>query len=64
MGSKQIIYTNWDWDEVHRNTFFCPDAAAAEQFKIYLGEIRKAGSSVGGEIEVHATGSVWTWAPV
>ncbi len=65
MGSKQINYVNWDWDEVHRNAFFCPDAEAAEQFKIYLGEIRKAGSSVGGEIEVHASGVPAGWgAPI
>ena len=65
MGSKQINYVNWDWDEVHRNAFFCPDAEAAEQFKIYLDEIRKAGSSVGGEIEVHASGVPAGWgAPI
>jgi len=65
MGSKQINYVNWDWDEVHRNPFFCPDAEAAEQFKIYLDEIRKAGSSVGGEIEVHASGVPAGWgAPI
>ena len=65
MGSKQINYVNWDWDEVHRNAFFCPDAEAAEQFEIYLDEIRKAGSSVGGEIEVHASGVPAGWgAPI
>ena len=65
MGSKQINYVNWDWDEVNRNAFFCPDAEAAEQFEIYLDEIRKAGSSVGGEIEVHASGVPAGWgAPI
>jgi len=65
MGSKQINYVNWDWNEVHRNAFFCPDADAAEQFKIYLDKIRKSGSSVGGEIEVHASGVPAGWgAPI
>ena len=32
MGNLKIDRTRWDWDEVGRNPFFCPDAAAAERF--------------------------------
>ncbi|MEP2543756.1 MAG: chorismate synthase, partial [Alphaproteobacteria bacterium] len=41
---------------VNNNPFFCPDAQAAEEFATYLEGIRKAGSSVGGVIEVVASG--------
>src|SRR6202034_4296372 len=32
MGKLRIDRTRWDWDEVGRNPFFTPDAAAAERF--------------------------------
>ncbi|MEQ8228059.1 MAG: chorismate synthase [Rhodospirillales bacterium] len=56
MGEKEIDRTRLDWDEVNNNPFFCPDAQAAEEFATYLEGIRKAGSSVGGVIEVVASG--------
>jgi chorismate synthase len=56
MGEKEIDRTRLDWDEVNNNPFFCPDAQAAEEFADYLEGIRKAGSSVGGVIEVVASG--------
>jgi len=56
MGSEAIDRAQWDWDEVARNPFFCPDAEAAERFAEYLDRLRKAGSSVGAVIEVVASG--------
>jgi chorismate synthase len=56
MGSHQIDRAKWDWDEVARNPFFCPDAATAEFFGTYLDDIRKRGSSIGAVIEVIAEG--------
>jgi len=56
MGSEAIDRAQWDWDEVARNPFFCPDARAAERFAEYLDRLRKAGSSVGAVIEVVASG--------
>ena len=56
MGEKEIDRARLDWDEVNNNPFFCPDAQAAEEFATYLEGIRKAGSSVGGVIEVVASG--------
>ncbi|HBC09345.1 MAG TPA: chorismate synthase [Rhodospirillaceae bacterium] len=56
MGEKEIDRARLDWAEVNNNPFFCPDAQAAEEFATYLEGIRKAGSSVGGVIEVVASG--------
>src|SRR5277367_4412451 len=41
IGKHRIDRANWDWSEVHRNPFFCPDAAAVPVFESYLDEIRK-----------------------
>jgi chorismate synthase len=56
MGPHAIDRSRWDWDEVGRNPFFCPDAEAAAFFADFLDGIRKAGSSVGAVIEVVAEG--------
>ena len=46
----------WDWDEIARNPFFCPDKDKAAFFEEYLDGIRKSGSSIGAVIEVVAEG--------
>jgi chorismate synthase len=56
MGAEPIERARWDWDEVERNPFFCPDAEKAKFFEGYLDGIRKRGSSVGAVIEVVAEG--------
>jgi chorismate synthase len=56
MGEHRIDRSRWDWDEVARNPFFCPDAQAAKSFVGYLDEVRKSGSSVGAVIEIVAEG--------
>lgn len=56
MGTEKIDRARWDWDEVGRNPFFCPDATAAKAWEGYLDAIRKAGSSVGAVVEVVASG--------
>jgi chorismate synthase len=56
MGPHKIDRSRWDWDEVGRNSFFCPDAALASRLGDYLDGIRKAGSSIGAVIEVIAEG--------
>ncbi len=56
MGPHRINRDNWDWEEVGRNPFFCPDAEAAAFFEGYLDGIRKSGSSIGAVIEVVAEG--------
>jgi chorismate synthase len=65
MGPHAIDRDRWDWDEVARNPFFCPDAAKAAFFEDYLDGIRKQGSSIGAVIEVIAEGvPVGLGAPV
>jgi chorismate synthase len=56
MGKHSIERARWNWNEVERNPFFCPDAEKAKFFEGYLDEIRKRGSSVGAVIEVVADG--------
>lgn len=56
VGRHRIDRTQWDWDEVHRNPFFCPDRKAAAAWADELTAVRKAGSSVGAVIEVMADG--------
>ena len=56
MGPHKIDRANWDWDEIARNPFFCPDKDKAAFFEGYLDGIRKSGSSIGAVIEVVAEG--------
>ena len=56
IGEKKINRNNWNWKEVEKNPFFCPDKSAAKDWGIYLNKIRKEGSSVGAIIEIRATG--------
>src|SRR3981081_769995 len=56
MGPHKIDREKWDWDEIARNPFFCPDKDTAAFFEGYLDDIRKKGSSIGAVIEVVAGG--------
>ena len=65
MGALRIDREKWNWDEVGKNPFFCPDADAAQRFETYLDEVRKSGSSVGAVLEVVAEGVPAGWgAPI
>ena len=54
IGPKTIDRNNFDWDEIEKNAFWTPDAKAAEDWAIYLDELRKSHDSVGAVIEVVA----------
>ncbi|MBX3536491.1 MAG: chorismate synthase [Chelatococcus sp.] len=56
VGPHTIDRSRWDWDEIDRNPFFCPDAEAAARFADFLDDVRKRGSSVGAVVEVVAEG--------
>jgi chorismate synthase len=56
MGPHKIDPARFDWNEVDKNPFFCPDAIQAKFFEEYLDGIRKSGSSIGAVIEVVAEG--------
>ena len=65
IGEKRIDRANWNWAAVGDNPFWCPDPAAAKDWEDYLGAVRKAGSSVGAVIELHASGVPAGWgAPI
>jgi len=56
IGPHRIDRSRWDWDEIDRNPFFCPDAEQAKLYGDYLDGLRKSGSSAGAVIEVVAEG--------
>lgn len=65
IGTLEIDRQRWDWEEVPRNPFFCPDAQSVPLFADYLDHIRKQGSSVGAVVEVCAENVPAGWgAPI
>ena len=65
IGPDAVDRSPWDWDEVERNAFWCPDAAMVAVWERRLEAVRKAGSSIGAVIEVEATGVPAGWgAPI
>ncbi len=65
IGPHKIDRARFDWAEVEKNPFFCPDKIAAERWETYLDDIRKSGSSIGAVIELEATGVPVGWgAPI
>jgi len=45
-----------DWDEVHNNPFFSPDATKVPLMEEMINKLRKEGNSIGAKITVVATG--------
>lgn len=43
-----------DWDEVHNNHFFCPDARKVSDLEDYMDGLRKSGDSIGARINIIA----------
>lgn len=54
IGSYKINNDAWDWDEVERNAFYCPDVQMVNKFAEYLDDIKSQGSSVGGTVTIVA----------
>lgn len=51
-----IKIEQFDWEQVHQNPFFCPDANKAKEMEDYINQLRKEEDSVGAKISVVATG--------
>jgi chorismate synthase len=51
-----ICIERFDWEEVDRNPFFCPDEEAAKRMQNRLEEVKRVGDSVGGIVQVVAQG--------
>ena len=56
MVKKKINRNNWDWEQIEKNDFFCPDKMTVKKWESYINSIRKEGSSVGAIIEINVTG--------
>ena len=65
IGPHKIDRANWDWAETANNPFWCPDPSMAATWEKFLDETRKAGSSAGAVVEIHANGVPAGWgAPI
>ena len=65
IGPHKINRDHWDWDQVEQNPFWSPDKRIVDEWEFFLDERRKAGSSAGAIVEVHASGVPAGWgAPV
>ena len=51
-----LAFRRFDWAEVERNPFFCPDAALVGELERFMDALRKAGDSVGARVTVVADG--------
>ncbi|MDO9317194.1 MAG: chorismate synthase [Gammaproteobacteria bacterium] len=51
-----IRIDGFDWDEVDRNPFFCPDATKVLEMEAYMAALSKEGNSIGARINVVASG--------
>ena len=56
IGKEKISRNNWDWDQIQKNDFFCPDKTQLKKWEGYINSIRKEGSSVGAVIEINVSG--------
>ncbi len=61
IGGDAIDPAHFDADEIGRNPFFCPDAAAAARWEKLVDDARLAGSSLGAVVECVATGVPAGW---
>jgi len=65
MGDDVVDAKKYDWKQVGKNPFWCPDAKTAERWAKKLDKLRKDGSSIGAVIEVVADGVPAGWgAPI
>ena len=56
IGDIAVDRNRWQWEELDRNPFFCPDAVAVARWADRLEAARKRGSSLGAIVEVIAEG--------
>ena len=65
MGDDMVDADDWNWKEITKNPFWCPDKETAARWEEQLDAVRKEGSSVGAVIEVIAEGVPAGWgAPI
>jgi chorismate synthase len=65
IGGDRIDLDNFEFSQIDKNPFFCPDEAAAARWEKLVDTARMAGSSLGAVIECVATGVPAGWgAPI
>jgi len=55
LGSLKANPDNFDWEEINRNPFFCPDSSKVPELEAYMDALRKQGNSIGARINVVAS---------
>jgi len=53
-----ICIDQFDWEQVDKNPFFCPDASKVEEIEKYMDALRKDGDSIGAKVNVVASGMI------
>lgn len=61
IGGVHINREQWDWEEITRNPFWCPDSSLVNEWENLLDSTRKSGSSVGALVEVNVSGVPPGW---
>ena len=61
IGDQPVDRDSWDWNEIEKNPFWCPDPKMAEAWEKTLDAVRKEGLSLGAIIEVVASGVPPGW---
>jgi chorismate synthase len=61
IGGDAINRDNFEYGQINKNSFFCPDEAAAARWEKLVDDARKAGSSLGAIVECVATGVPAGW---
>ena len=54
VGKLAINQRNFNWNDVKKNSFFCPDKKIVKVWEEYLDETRKKGSSLGAKLLINA----------
>ncbi len=54
LGPIHITPEQFDWEEINRNSFFCPDATKVPELEEYLDALRKEGNSIGARVTIIA----------
>ncbi len=54
VGKLAVNQRNFNWNDVKKNSFFCPDKKIVKVWEEYLDETRKKGSSLGAKLLINA----------
>ncbi len=53
-----ISFEKFNWGEVHKNPFFCPDSKKVPELEEYMDNLRKSGDSIGARINIVASNMI------